>query len=172
MGDVLVRRAGDSDRAVLERLWLMFRHDMSEFATGALPDPDGSFRDERLRAGLTEPGWAAYLMLSGDRPVGFALVRGVDAETRVLNSFFVVRGARRAGVGWAAVHDVLAHHPGPWEIAFQDTNAKAVRFWRRLATDVAGDAWSEERRPVPGKPDVPPDVWISFTTEECGPVPG
>lgn len=170
--DVVVRRAGADDRGVLERLWLMFRHDMSEFSTGALPEPDGSFRDERLRAALGDPGWAAYLMAGDGRPVGFALVRGLDGGTRVLNSFFVVRGARRAGVGWDAVHDVLARHPGAWEIAFQDTNAKAVRFWRRLAADVAGDAWTEERRPVPGKPDVPPDVWISFTTEECGATPG
>jgi hypothetical protein len=26
----------------------------------------------------------------------------------------------------------------------------------------AGDAWTEERRPVPGQPGLPPDVWIAF----------
>ena len=36
--------------------------------------------------------------------------------------------------------------------------------WRRVATAVAGDAWNEERRPVPNRPDLPPDVWISFGT--------
>jgi len=157
-----VREAGADDRVVLERLWLMFQHDMSEF-DGRLPNPDGGFRDERLQAALAEPGWAAYLVTSADRPVGFAFVRALDAPVRVLNSFFVVRGVRRAGVGRAAVREVLARHPGPWEIAFQDANAGAVRFWRQVATDVAGDAWREERRPVPSKPDVPPDVWISFT---------
>jgi hypothetical protein len=24
----------------------------------------------------------------------------------------------------------------------------------------AGEAWTEEERPVPGKPEVPPDHWI------------
>jgi hypothetical protein len=28
---------------------------------------------------------------------------------------------------------------------------------------VAGDNFREERRPVPDKPDVPPDVWITIT---------
>ncbi|MEY9859223.1 hypothetical protein ABH935_004851 [Catenulispora sp. GAS73] len=35
LGDLLVRRADPADptdRAALERMWLMFRHDMSEFA--------------------------------------------------------------------------------------------------------------------------------------------
>lgn len=35
-----VRPATAEDRAVLERLWLMFRHDLSEFR-GVLPSPTG-----------------------------------------------------------------------------------------------------------------------------------
>jgi predicted acetyltransferase len=160
---ISVRPATAADRPAVERLWLMFRHDMSEFQ-GGLPEPDATFRGERLASAFADPGWAAYLMVSGDRPAGFAFVRGLDGPVRVLNSFFVVRAARRAGVGLRAVRDVVARHPGPWEVAFQDANAGAVAFWRRVATDLAGDAWTEERRPVPGRPDAPPDVWISFTT--------
>lgn len=164
MSDVSVRLATVDDRPAVERLWLMFRHDMSEFSE-VLPFPDGTFRKERLEAAFTEAGWAPYLLTSGDRPVGLALVRGLAEPTRVLNSFFVVRGARRAGIGLSAVQQVVACHPGRWEVAFQDANAAAVRFWRRVATEVAGEAWSEERRPVPGRPDLPPDVWISFRAD-------
>ncbi|GAB1821962.1 GNAT family N-acetyltransferase [Herbidospora sp. RD11066] len=157
-----VRPATVADRPVVERLWLMFRHDMSEF-TGGLPNPDGTYRTERLEAAFTDPGWAPYLVTGGDRPLGFAFVRSLDGPVRVLNSFFVVRGARRSGIGLYAVTEVVARHPGPWEVAFQDDNHAAVAFWRRAATEVAGDAWTEEKRPVPGRPDLPPDVWISFT---------
>jgi pyridoxine 4-dehydrogenase len=162
MTDVSVRPAAAEDRAVVERLWLMFRHDLSEFG-GQLPHPDGTFRSDRLTAAFTEDGWAAYVVRSGGQPAGFAFVRGLDeGRKRVLNSFFVVRGARRSGLGLRAVQEVVARHPGPWEVAFQDANPGAVRFWRRVATEIAGDAWTEERRPVPGLPDSPPDVWISF----------
>lgn len=158
-----VRPVTASDRPAVERLWLMFQHDMSEFA-GRLPNPDATFRSERLRSAFEDDDWTAYLFTSGDHPAGFAFVRSLSGPARVLNSFFVVRGARRSGIGLAAVQEVTARHPGPWEVAFQDANAGAVAFWRRVATEIVGDAWTEERRPVPNRPDVPPDVWISFAT--------
>ena len=145
----------------------MFRHDLSEFR-GQLPNPDGSFRTERLEAAFGNPDWVAYLFGQGDRPVGFAIVRGLTGQLRVLSSFFVVRGARRSGIGLRAVQDVVAAHPGPWEVAFQYDNVTAVRFWRRVATEIAGVAWTEERRPVPGQPGLPPDVWISFKASAPG----
>ena len=156
-----VRLATEADRPMLERLWLMFRHDMSEFGD-QLPHSDGTFRDERLRAAFTDPDWAAYLLLSRDRPAGLALVRGLTGPKHVLNSFFVVRGARRAGIGLRAAREVATRHPGRWEVAFQDDNEVAVFFWRRVAAEIAGEKWAEERRAVPGQPGLPPDVWISF----------
>jgi predicted acetyltransferase len=158
---VLVRPALAADRPTVERLWLMFRHDMSD-PSGSLPEPDGSFCADRLRSAFTDADWAPYLLVSGDRPAGFAFVRALRGPARVMNSFFVVRGARRAGTGLRAAQQVVARHPGPWEIPFQDSNPPAVAFWRRVAAEIAGDAWAEERRPVPHRPEVPPDVWISF----------
>jgi predicted acetyltransferase len=162
MSELVVRRASAADRVVLERLWLMFRHDLSEFQ-GQLPRPDGSYRSERLEAVLTgDPDWAGYLFFTGENPVGFAFVRALTEPVRVLNSFFIVRPVRRNGFGLRAMQEVVAQHPGRWDVAFQAGNATAVRFWRRVATEVSGDAWSEEERPIPGDPDATPDVWISF----------
>ncbi|WP_432124381.1 GNAT family N-acetyltransferase [Streptomyces sp. C10-9-1] len=161
MPEVSVRLADVADSPVVKRLWLMFRHDLSEFDE-ALPDIDGTFSADRPDIVLTDTDWAAYLVTIDARPAGLAFVRGLAGPKRVLNSFFVVRGARRAGIGLNAAQQVMARHHGPWEIAFQDANVGAVHFWRRVAREVAGDAWTEERRPVSRRPDLPPDVWISF----------
>ncbi|MFJ9691602.1 GNAT family N-acetyltransferase [Kitasatospora sp. NPDC101183] len=161
MTDLTVRRACADDRDVLERLWPLFLHDMSDY-WNLLPNPDGTYRREWLESALTDPTWCAYLLRSDDRPVGFAFVRALDGDARVLNSFFVVRGARRSGFGLRAVLTVLASHPGRWEIAFQERNADAARFWRRVASEVAGEAWTEELRPIPGKPEEPADTWLAF----------
>jgi len=160
----VLRIATAEDLPVLERLWLMFRHDLSEFS-GVLPAPDGTFRNERLLAAVSDPDWIAYLLIGDDRPVGLTLVRGLAGPVRVLNGFFVVRGMRRSGIGVRAVCELVGRHPGRWQVAFQDVNTGAVRFWRRCANEIAGDAWTEEHRPVPARPDLPPDTWISFTTK-------
>ncbi|MFJ8510048.1 GNAT family N-acetyltransferase [Streptomyces avermitilis] len=165
MTNVSARLADATDQPILERLWLMFRHDMSEFS-GALLNSDGTFRSDRLHAAFKQPDWAPYLLTSGASPVGLAFVRGLTAPTRVLSSFFVVRGARRTGIGLRAVQEVVAKHPGPWEVAFQESNVAAVGFWRRAATEIAGDVWTEEHRPVPGRPDLPPDTWITFNAAQ------
>jgi len=164
---ISVRRACADDRPLAERLWLMFRHDMSEFS-GQLPNPDGTFRAERLVAAFEDRNWACYVFTGPqDRPVGFAIIRGLGGPVRVLNSFFVVRPVRRTGVRLQAVGAIFAENPGQWEVAFQDANAAAVRFWRRVAKEFAGSDWSEERKTVPGRPDLPPDVWISFVVAEA-----
>ena len=156
-----VAPATPADRPALERLWQLFRHDMSEF-TGALPDAQGLYRSERLESALSDPGWMAYLVTVDAAPVGLAVVRGLDGDQRVLNSYFVVRGSRGRGVGVAAAAQIMRRHPGAWSVAFQDANAGATRLWRRVASEVAGAEWTEERRAVPGRPDVPPDTWISL----------
>ncbi|MGM9444285.1 GNAT family N-acetyltransferase [Streptomyces murinus] len=160
--DLRVRPATIEDRPAVERLWLMFRHDMSEYQ-GGLPAADGTFRSERLESAFTGDGWAPYLLTRGDHLVGFAFVRGLDGPVRVLNSFFVVRGARRGGVGLRAVQEVLRRHPGRWEVAFQRDNAGGAAFWHRVAQEVAPGAWSRTERAVPGRPSLPADLWLSFT---------
>ncbi len=156
-----LRPAEPADRPVCERLWQLFRHDLSGL-TGTLPFPDGTFRTERIEAAFTDPDWTAYLFGSGGHPVGFGIVRGLGAPTRVLNSFFVVHGARRTGLGLRAAVELMHRYPGPWEVAFQAANPPAVAFWRRVAAEVAGEDWTEQARDVPGRPDLPPDLWITL----------
>ncbi|MET0161600.1 MAG: GNAT family N-acetyltransferase, partial [Microbacteriaceae bacterium] len=61
------------------------------------------------------------------------------------------------------VHALFALYPGRWQIPFQEENVTAARFWRGVAAEVAAGGVDEERRPVPGKPHIPPDVWLSLT---------
>ena len=140
------RRADDeADWQVVERLWQLYSHDLSEFR-GTTPAPDGCFGRGHLASySPDDSDDVAYLAGSGDRPVGFALVRGVEHDAAVMGEFFVVRSARRAGVARAFAEHVVRAHPGRWEIAFQDDNVRAARFWRRLGAEVLADA-TEERR--------------------------
>jgi predicted acetyltransferase len=172
--DLAMRPIIAEDRPVIERFWQLYRHDLSEFRgehdpsgfLGTLPEEDGTFNASRLLPYLQENAHrAAYVFHIGVRPVGFALMCGLTSEPRLVTEFFVVRGARRQGVGRAAAQKLLALHPGAWEIPFQERNVVAARFWREVAASAGGHAVREERRPVPGKPQVPPDVWITINIE-------
>ncbi|MEV8371570.1 GNAT family N-acetyltransferase [Kribbella sp. NPDC056861] len=145
-----------------ERLWQLYRHDLSEYR-GTYPDAAGLYPTERLRSFFTEPDRCGYLVRQGDQVAGFVLVRGLAIGLRVMGEFFVLRAARRQQVGWEAALQVLRLHPGDWEIAFQENNPGAARFWRRVAAETARDGYKDELRPVPGKPEVEPDTWLSFT---------
>jgi predicted acetyltransferase len=148
-------------RPVVERLWQLYRHDLSEFR-GSLPDASGAFHTRTLDPFLEgDDDRRAHIFLR-DGPVGFALVHRATSEPRLMAEFFVVRAARRQGLGRAAVDGLLELYPGAWEIPFQEENAAAARFWRRVAAEVAVDGVHEEHRPVPGKSHIPPDVWLTF----------
>ena len=71
-----------------------------------------------------------------------------------MGDFFVVRAARRQGVGNAVVKELFARYRGDWEIGFQGHNRRAPEFWRRVVSDAVGTDWREERRPVPDKPHI------------------
>lgn len=148
-----LRPVGEGDFAVLERLWQLYRHDLSEFRD-SYPNEDGLFKAHRLGEGTayfidSEPGLAGFVQVGGENPL-------------TVDAFFIVRSYRRRRVGRAAALEVLRRHPGQWELAFQDENPQAARFWRAVVAEVDPN-YREERRPVPGKPHIAPDVWLMFT---------
>lgn len=155
-----------ADRDVLERLWQLYRHDLSEFRgthgpggfVGSLPEADGRFHTRGLEPYLSpDPDRAPYLAWRDASPVGFVLVSRLTTPRFLMSEFFVVHGLRGRGVAGEMVEQIFARHPGVWEIPFQENNVAAARFWRRIG----GQSAVEERRPVPGKPEIPPDVWLT-----------
>ena len=146
-------------RKVAERLWQLYWHDLSEFR-GYMPDGGGLYKTTRLLSSFEDPDRCGYLTYSDRALVGFALVRGLAGEMRVMGDFFVVRAARRQRVGHDAAVNAMRLHPGRWGIPFQEENAGAARFWRRVGAEVAAAGCEEKRRLIPGKPEMSPDIWL------------
>jgi predicted acetyltransferase len=158
----LLRDLTDADRPLVERLWQLYSHDMSE-VRGTFPNGEGLYKAGRLPTYLDDPDACGYLISHDDSPAGFAFVTGASDELKKMGDFFVVRAARRKGVGYRVARELVERHPGRWEIGFQGTNTGAPEFWRRVAADLGGADWIEERRPVPGKPHIPHDHFVIFT---------
>jgi predicted acetyltransferase len=162
-GAVGLRPLSPSDGPVIDRLWQLYVHDLSE-ARGSLPNAEGLFKPGHLAMFRAQPDeWPGFLVTYNDAPAGFAFL-GLNWEgsKRTIGEFFVVRAVRRRGVGRLVALDLIRRYPGTWEIAFQAENRGAPEFWRGIATELVGDAWREELRPVPNKPEIPPDHWLIF----------
>lgn len=160
---VMLRAITPDDGALVDRLWQLYVHDLSQ-SRGSMPNAEGLFKHGHLAWYRSEPhNWSGYIVMYDGAPAGFAFVSEVwDGDKRTIGDFFVVRGVRRRGVGYDVARQLIASRPGRWEIAFQAENSGAPEFWRRVVTSFVGDAWTEELRPVPDKPDIPPDHWLVF----------
>ncbi len=161
-----VRPVRDDQWSIVEWMWQAYRNDMAHLLTGSLPWSDGRYKHEPLDAHPGSDGHAGFLgwhphpQQGEDAPVALALVDGIGGERRSITAFWVVPGGRRTGWGRQLALDVIGRYPRPWTIAFQHDNAGAGRFWRGVAQDAFGDGWTEEQRPVPDRPELPPDHWI------------
>lgn len=158
------RPVEDDQWQIVAWLWQDFRHDLGTAVNG-FPYADGRYQhrwldDYPMPDGAGYLAWAPHPNTGVDSPVGFALVTGVGSGRCGMRAFFVVPAARRGGLGRRFALDVIGRHPGEWEIAFQSENGVAGEFWRAVARDAFGTAWTETTESVPGKPDVPPDHWI------------
>ena len=160
-----IRAVRDDEWDVVARLWQAFRSDLALVVQG-LPYSDGRYQAGPLSA-FPSPDAAGLLALrphpnTGEAaPVGFALVEGLRGPERTVTGFWVAPVARRGGVGRRLALAALALAPSPWRIGFQHENPGAGVFWRRTADEAFGPAgWSEERLPVPSRPDAPDDHLI------------
>jgi predicted acetyltransferase len=161
-----VDAAGPVDWPVIERLWQLYQHDLSEFRHSS-PDPEGLFQARLLPTYIGSDESVGYLARLGDVPCGFALVHGVTGESRLMGEFFVTRSARGRGIATDLARAVIERYPGEWRIPFQNENPRAAGFWRRVASELLVDV-AERQVPVPGKRHLPPDVWLSGSLVATG----
>ncbi len=130
-------KATPADQSRLENLLQLYIHDFSEILE-LTPDDDGRF-GYPLAQYWSDDGRFPFLIRTNGRLIGFVLVsKGsqVTGEPNVFDvaEFFVVRGARRQGVGLAAALRLFASFSGTWEVRVMERNAGALPFWERAVS--------------------------------------
>ncbi len=120
------------DDVRLDRLLQLYIFEWS--ARVAVPiGPDARYPYPELSDYADRDDHAAYLVVDGDRPVGFALAARDGAAVWHVEEFFVIHGARRRGVGADAARQLLASRPGRWTWTVRPENPEALAFWERVA---------------------------------------
>ncbi len=118
---VQVRPAAKDERRHIE-------HMMGPYLAGFGASPD--FVYPNLDAYWNDTFRYPYLIVHGDRFVGFALVHRVTNEpTFELVEFYVAAEFRRQGFGREAAEALFMLHLGTWSIAFRNDNPSGRAFW-------------------------------------------
>jgi predicted acetyltransferase len=86
-----------------------------------------------------EPGvrWP-YFIRSEGRTIGFALVRRLSVADVQMAEFYIVPAARGDGRALDAAAQVMAAHPGGWELTIFARNLRAQRFWPKVIAAAGG----------------------------------
>jgi predicted acetyltransferase len=101
-------------------------------------------------------GWFAdsaanpFVILAEGHRAGFALVSRPPAFPRTavnyrMSEFFIVRDARRRGVGAFAASLLFNRFSGDWEVLEDEHNRPALQFWRRVIARQTAGRFSESR---------------------------
>ena len=141
---VTVLPASADERPLIEGLFQFYAYDFSEMEPEGSADMEieetGAFGAYEMDSYWRDADRWPLVIRVGGHPAGFALVNtrshltGGEIE-RNMAEFFVARKHRRRGVAAEAVRQVLALHPGRWEVAVVERNVTAKAFWpKAIAT--------------------------------------
>ena len=134
--------------AVVQNLFALYAHDMSEFA-GSDVEEDGKFAIPVSVASYWEGPDASqrypFLVRADGKLAGFALVRRIatDPVTYDMGEFFILRKYRRSGVGRHVACGLFDRFAGGWEVRELPSNTAAQAFWCRIIADYTLDEFTE-----------------------------
>ncbi|TWT32526.1 hypothetical protein KOR34_42890 [Posidoniimonas corsicana] len=151
------------DAYVVQNLWPLYRHDVSEFDASFVANRHGLFdcgdrlptlaehtQHETARWWTDPAALFPYLILVDGRPAGFNLVAarsslpaGIDADF-VVHEFFVLHAHRGRKVAERAAVLGFDAHPGSWEVVTWPTHTRAIHFWRRTVSGYAAGEYRED----------------------------
>ncbi len=146
-------RGSASDRKWIEGVYRDYLDDLSPLNTGVFSATSlgeiGYSESDQLDRWFGDSAVNPLVILRGAEPVGFAMVAhgSAGAGRAVVDyrmaEFFVMRAARRRGVGRSAVELILNRFAGRWEITEYLRNPVAVSFWRRVVANYTQGRYQE-----------------------------
>jgi predicted acetyltransferase len=148
---VEVREASPADLVLIRNLYPLYLHDLSAFTELYEVDERGVFYPDYLPEWLDGPSPRMHSLTvhEGGRPAGFALVgqapypHMTPGRDYRMCEFFVLKRARRRGVGRRAAQAIFALFPGVWEVSELPLNTGAVSFWRAVIGEYTGGAFGD-----------------------------
>jgi len=134
-----------SEKPIIQSLLQPYLSELSRFPDEHpdSQDANGVYLYPYLDAYWREAGIRfPYLLYSGDKVTGFALVRK-DGNHWEMGEFYVKPSFRHLGIAETCAGEIFRLHPGEWRIGFNKHNNASRSLWLKLAKKLARGAISE-----------------------------
>jgi predicted acetyltransferase len=128
-----VERVTIEHSSVLENLIQLYVYDFTDYVPMTLKT-DGRYEYSHLPLYWTDRERHPFIVKVDGRLAGFALVKkgsdfSGDESVWDMAEFFILRGERRRGIGYAVAARVWRRFPGTWEVRVMPNNGRAFKFW-------------------------------------------
>jgi predicted acetyltransferase len=88
----------------------------------------------------------AFLIRVNNEIAGFVLLDKIHLLKPVdwnMGEFFVLAKFQGKGIASQVAKQIFKEHPGKWSVAVMPENVKAVKFWRKIISDVSRGEYTE-----------------------------
>lgn len=139
-----------ADLPVMQNLGRFYVYEMARHCSavpGYACPADGLWECMDFAPYFREARFHPFMLLSGEEPAGFAVVRDLDGGWN-MEQFFVTAPYQRDGNGRRIFRELLVRFPGTWRIEVLPQNTPALAFWRQVVGEV-DSARRETREIVP-----------------------
>jgi predicted acetyltransferase len=129
-------------KPIVARLLQLYLYDASDYSGQDL-NAQGRYAYPYLDTYWEDVDRFPYLFRVDGKWAGFGMVSPYvmlpeNAGGTSLAEFFVMRKYRRRGIGRVAFRQLVARHPGAWEVRVAQENSKGRAFWPIVIEEVTG----------------------------------
>ncbi|MDM5214406.1 GNAT family N-acetyltransferase [Peribacillus sp. NJ4] len=126
----------NDEKHILQNLYSLYLHDLSEYTDGLDISTDGSFEFDSFELIWKEEGVTPYFLKKDKTIVGFLLLLErpflkKDCDYSI-NDIFMLKKYRRKGIAISLLKELFKQKKGSYYIVELAKNIPAVIFWRRV----------------------------------------
>lgn len=143
--DIKLITALIDDYPIIQNMARFYVYDRSAYMGWSCPET-GLFECIDFKHYFTDEGKHAYLIRVNDELAGFVLLDKTQLIESVdwnMGEFFILAKFQKQGVGTYIAKQIISTIKGKWSVGAMPENIKAVRFWRKVISEITIGKFTE-----------------------------
>jgi predicted acetyltransferase len=133
------------DYPTIQNMARFYVYDRTPYMGWECPE-NGLFECIDFKHYFENPNEKAFLIKVADEIAGFVLLDKMHLLEPVdwnMGEFFVLAKFQGKGIATTVAREIFKNHPGKWDVAVMPENIKAVKFWRKIISEVSNGEYTE-----------------------------